>query len=76
MSTETDKILTKSVDVLVDKAQDASKLAKAQRKIADQEHETAVAQHASAHNLEALSEELAQGAKDLKEQTDALAKKT
>jgi hypothetical protein len=76
MSTEKDKMLTRSVDVLVDKARVTAGLAKAQRKIADQENDTAMEQHLTAQHLEALSEELAQGAKDLKERTDALSKKT
>jgi hypothetical protein len=56
----TEKVLKKSVDVLIDKADDAKSLARAQRRTADEQHHTA-------QKLEALSEELAKGAAELKE---------
>jgi hypothetical protein len=74
MPTEKDKMLRKSVDVLVAKAAVASELAKDQRHIADHEHETADEQHKTAHHLEALSKELAEGAVSLKKKMDALPK--
>jgi hypothetical protein len=74
MPTEKDKMLRKSVDVLIDKAQITRDLAKDQRKIADHEHASAIQQHQAAHRLEALSLELADGAKDLKKKMDELPK--
>ena len=57
----TDKeMVRKSVEVLIDKAEDAAELARAQRKTADKQHETA-------HKLEDLSHALAADAADLKD---------
>ncbi len=65
MSTDKE-MMRKSVEVLVDTAADAATLAKAQRVTADEQSDMAIEQHATAHKLEDLSEELAQSAKDLK----------
>jgi hypothetical protein len=74
MPSEKDRMLRKSVDVLVEKAHVTSGLAKDQRTIADHEHDTANAHHQAAHDLEVLSRELADGAKDLKKKIDGLPK--
>jgi hypothetical protein len=61
----TDKLaLTKSIEVLTDRAEDCSALAKAQRKTADSQHETA-------SKLEKLSHALEVGAADLKKDLKA-----
>ena len=74
MPTEKDAILRKSVDVLIDKANVTSALAKDQRVIADHEHVTANEHNQVAHKLELVSQELAAGAAALKKRMDALPK--
>jgi hypothetical protein len=59
MSADKDR-MRKSAAVLSANAEEASHLAKAQRKTADE-------QHVTAHKLERLSSKLAKGAADLKE---------
>jgi hypothetical protein len=66
MPTEKDRMLRKSVEVLIDKASVSLELAKDQRKIADHEHDTANEHQQAARNLEVLSKELTDGANDLK----------
>jgi hypothetical protein len=56
-------ILEKSRDVLVDKAEDCSDLAKVQRASADKQHE-------SAHKLEKLSRALEGDAAEIKEELE------
>ena len=65
MSTNKETI-RKSVEVLIETAADAARLARTQRVTADEQSDMAVEQHATAHKLEHLSEDLTQGAADLK----------
>ena len=65
MSTDKE-MMKRSVEVLVETATDAAALAKAQRVTADEQSDMAIEQHATAHRLEDLSEELAQGAAEVK----------
>jgi len=67
MAVETDKErLKKSVDVLTEQARTAAALAKDQRRTADDQSESARAQHVTAHKLEDLSLDLEQGVEELK----------
>lgn len=61
------EMIRKSVEVLVETAADAAKLAKSTRVTADEQSDMAIEQHATAHRLENLSEDLAEGAKDLEQ---------
>ena len=65
MSTDKE-MMKRSVEVLVETAADAAALAKAQRVSADEQSDMAMEQHATAHKLESLSEDLAQGAAEFK----------
>ncbi len=59
------ELIKRSVEVLIETAADAAKLAETQRVTADEQSDIAIEQHATAHMLEGLSEDLAQSAKDL-----------
>lgn len=66
MTTDKDK-MTKSAAALSANAEEASQLARAQRKAADE-------QHVTAHKLEGLSDKLAKGAAALKDKSKAAPK--
>jgi uncharacterized coiled-coil DUF342 family protein len=66
----TESSIKKSLDAMIDKADDCSDLARAQRASADKMHESSQKQHANAHKLEAVGEALIEEVAEIKTKLD------
>jgi hypothetical protein len=62
----TESSIKKVLDAMIDKADDCSDLARAQRASADKMHECSEKQHVNAHKLEAVGEALIEEVAEIK----------